>query len=97
MKSFIRQIIQNFKDIYCFIGVHDWSYKVENINIKFPNRNRTINANRNYRICTNCYKCQTNGIGIHRDKWFTENDKEMSHRKDTIRRIKLNKLIKQLS
>ena len=93
----LQNIWQLVKDTYCFIGVHQWVYKVENINLKFTDRNRTINVNRNYRICTNCYKCQHGGIGLLSNKWFNEDDKEINSRQKIIRSIKLNKLIKQLS
>jgi hypothetical protein len=93
----LRIIIQQFKDTYCFIGVHDWVYDWEHLKLKFSDRNRTIEADRQYRICKNCYKTQHSGIGMFGNKWFNENEKEMSRRKYIIRRIKLNKLIKQLS
>jgi len=93
----LRKIQQEFNDVYCFLGVHQWVLKPETFDAKFEDRNRTITLNRHYRICTNCYKCQHNGVGIMRNNWSTESDVELNFRSKEIRRIKLNKLIITLS
>jgi len=94
-----QKVIQSFKDTYCFIGIHSWNEKWEHIKFKIPNSRsgRTIETDRRYRICTNCYKSQHAGIGYMGNKWFNEDEKEMYHRKKMIRSIKLEKLIRKLS
>ena len=93
----LQKVIQAFKDTYCMIGVHDWVYKWEHLKLKFPQKSRTIEADRRYRICKNCYKTQHAGIGIMGNKWFNESDTEMERRSKIVRNIKLDKLIKKLS
>jgi len=85
------KISKSFLDVYCAIGVHNWIIKPERFTATFKDRNRTIEINRHYRICSNCLKCQHSGAGIQRNKWFNEDEKE-TNRRPIARSLKLKKL-----
>jgi len=87
----INKILKSFQDIYCMIGVHNWIIKPERFKATFKSRKRTIEISRHYRICSNCFKCQHSGAGIHRNKWFNEDEKE-TNRRPISRSLKLKKI-----
>jgi hypothetical protein len=87
----LNKIIKDFQDINYKMGSHNWIIKPETFNAHFTDRNKTIQINRYYRICSNCFKCQHSGIGIHGNKWFNEDEEETNNRKIS-RRLKLNKI-----
>ena len=91
MKKF-NKILKSFQDVYCKLGVHNWVYNSEKITLRMPDRNRVFkDVPRSYRICSNCLKCQHNGIGIFRDKWFDEDEVETNTR-PIARSLKLKKI-----
>lgn len=93
----MKKLLKIFKNILCFLGIHNWNTKIENISFNLPdNSNRKFNSNRGFRLCLNCYKCQHTGIGILSDKWMTETEKQIKFRQPIIRKIKLKKIMNNI-
>ena len=86
-----NKILNAFQSVYCKFGIHAWITNPERIKVKFPDRNRTIDVSRYYRICSCCLKCQHSGAGIFANKWFDEDEKETNSR-PIARSLKLQKL-----
>jgi len=91
----LNKIVKDFKDINCKLGDHNWITKTETINLNFTDRKLNMNVSRHYRICSNCLKCQHNGIGIQRNKWFNEKEEETKNRK-IVRSLKLKKIKRKI-
>lgn len=80
-----------FNNIKCRLGYHDWIVKWEKIHIK-----KTIEANRKFRICKNCLKCQHTGFFTNLNIWIEEDEQTINNR-IIMRQLKLKKIKNKLN